>query len=607
MHSYLVLIALLFIVPGTFVNGQVVPAHRIADWSVSGANYDFSANQGSYIDVKSFGASGDGISDDFQAVLNAVNSFGGSRGTLYFPAGTYIINGSISLPDSITLIGESSGSTVLLFNAGENNHAIKISGVSTGSFIPVLSGYQKNSNQLIISDASTFANGDMAELIQDGHQHMTSSWAMESLGQMLVVDSVSGNTLFLNQPIRMDYDSLLAPRLRRVNPRRAVSIECLKIERADQTNSSTANIGFFYAYNCRVFGVESRFCNFAHVDIRVSSNITVRSSYFHEGHNYGSGGKAYGVCVNATSGSCLVENNIFRKLRHSILLQSGANGNVFAFNYSTEPHWTDVSLPANSAGDIVLHGNYPYLNLFEGNIVQNIVIDDSHGKNGHHNTFFRNRAELYGIFMNNNPATDSVNFIGNEVTNTGALMGLYYLNGQNHFQSGNNIRGTITPAGTGTLPDTGIFYNQAPSFWNIPDNFPAIGPPNAIGGSTIPARTRFLSGSGLATCNDTDAVNYIAEITPQKDKIEIIRCAYNTSQQRFEMLINFEDSESRVVIELFNLMGVRLAAESLTPVPGLNYFVIPTGNGISTMGLYIVRVRQGEILKSKKVLISSGS
>jgi hypothetical protein len=95
----------------------------------------------------------------------------------------------------------------------------------------------------------------------------------------------------------------------------------------------------------------------------------------------GGGGKGYGIMVQNTSGDCLIENNIFRHLRHSMILQAGSNGNVFGYNYSIDPYWTEVSLPSNAAGDIVLHGNYVYANLFEGNLGQQIVIDDSHGIN----------------------------------------------------------------------------------------------------------------------------------------------------------------------------------------------------------------------------------
>jgi len=91
-----------------------------------------------------------------------------------------------------------------------------------------------------------------------------------------------------------------------------------------------------------------------------------------------------------------------------VLLQSGANGNVISYNYSLNPNQSD-SPPANGAGDLVLHGNYPFANLFEGNICQNVMIDASHGINGPYNTFFRNRVQLYGIIMSPSPATDSMN------------------------------------------------------------------------------------------------------------------------------------------------------------------------------------------------------
>ena len=91
--------------------------------------------------------------------------------------------------------------------------------------------------------------------------------------------------------------------------------------------------------------------------------------------------------LHFTTNECLVEDNIFNHLRHSMILQAGANGNIFSYNYSYDPYWTGVFFPANSAGEIVLHGNWPYANLFEGNDVGNIVIDNSHDANGPHNTF----------------------------------------------------------------------------------------------------------------------------------------------------------------------------------------------------------------------------
>ena len=233
-------------------------------------------------------------------------------------------------------------------------------------------------------------------------------------------------------------------------------------------------------------------------------------SYFHDAHNYGGGGKGYGVVCQFATGECLIRDNNFNHLRHSMLLQSGANGNVYSYNYSQDPFWTDVALPANSAGDIVLHGNYVYANLFEGNTCQNIVIDDSHGQNWPYNTFFRNRAELYGIFMNTSPATDRQNFIGNEIPNEGFLFGLYAFAGTDHFFYGNNHRGEVKPAGTDDLAEPSLYLSVTPFYYDIYSNWPPIGYPAAINTFNNEAYANFYSG-WTVQCENTYADLSIAE------------------------------------------------------------------------------------------------
>ena len=111
----------------------------------------------------------------------------------------------------------------------------------------------------------------------------------------------------------------------------------MKIIREDVSSSQTSNIKFSRAGNCWVSGIESDKCNFAHIDAEYSSNLSISKSYFHDAHSYGSGGKAYGVMLHFTTNECFVEDNIFEHLRHSMILQAGANGNIFAYNYSLDP------------------------------------------------------------------------------------------------------------------------------------------------------------------------------------------------------------------------------------------------------------------------------
>lgn len=67
------------------------------------------------INVKNFGAIGDGITDDYDAVLNAVDQACEEGKVLYFPAGTYYLSRKLVLNKNISVVGECMDSVTLLF------------------------------------------------------------------------------------------------------------------------------------------------------------------------------------------------------------------------------------------------------------------------------------------------------------------------------------------------------------------------------------------------------------------------------------------------------------------------------------------------------------
>ncbi len=468
-------------------------APPITDWHKAGVS-DTIPDYSSVVNIMDFGADDSGELSSNDAFLEALAALDGQPGVILFPEGQFFFDRRILLRDSVIMRGEGADKTELTFDLdGQISDAIQIRGQSVNDLIVIEGDIAQNTTELIVN--TDFSGDDLLSqkwfyLVFDDTELMASSWAYGLGGTLVSVKGFSEDTLYLDQPIRLAISDSLQPFLRPVNPVKGCGIECLKVRRSDPTEFQTSNILFRFAHDCWVIGVESEFCNFGHVDIRQSSGITVRGCYFHDAHAFGGGGQAYGVILQSSASSCLVENNAFRLLRHSILLQSGANGNVIGYNYSTEPFWTGVSLPANSAGDLVCHGNYPYFNLFEGNIVQNIVVDASHGKNGPHNIFHRNRAELYGIFMSPGSGTDSTHFIGNEVTNTGFLLGNYSLIGAGNIEYGNRVRGQVRPAGTDSLPLLSLYLTEAPGFWQSA-TWPHIGIDNPDLSALNPAFQRF--------------------------------------------------------------------------------------------------------------------
>lgn len=470
------------------------------NWQDAGYKGNFPAftNEKNILD---YGGDATNTNANDSALTAAVAALNGEAGVIYFPAGEYAFRSSINVNrDSIIFRGAGYDSTRLVFDLGGSlDDLIRISGTLAADTTSIIGDAVRGDSVVTVYSTSGFNVGDWVVLKMDDQAYMYSSWAYGSLSQTMQIKTINANVMTFASPFRFTYSEANGAYLQRLAPRNHVGIECLAIQRLDATAGQSSNIVFSKAVNCVVKGIESDSANFAHIEVNGSSNISITGSYFHDAFAYGGNGQGYGVLLQEGTNECKVEENYFRHLRHSMIMQSGANGNVFGYNYSTEPFWTQPPLPAASAGDIVLHGNYPFMNLVEGNICQNIVIDDSHGKNGTYNTFFRNRAEGYGIFMNNNPATDTVQFVGNEITNSAT--GMNFINGNGHFQFGNNFKGNIT-SGTANIPDTSLYLSDYAALCPDPNSpIPLVGAPGRYNTGRIYAQSRVLEANRYASCS----------------------------------------------------------------------------------------------------------
>jgi hypothetical protein len=361
---------------------------KLTDWSGAGAQSSL-PSVAKKIMLTDFGGKADNVSDNSVALQNAINSLNGNAGIIEIPAGNFLIKKTISIPSNVVIKGQGSDKTILNFNLNGSGDLFSIQGTATPISVPILSGTTKESKTIKVSNAVNFAVNDYVLVKQTANSLLASSWAYNYFFQIEKITKINGNEISLEKPLRLDFPVANNPVLQKINPVQHAGIESLKIKRTDASSGQTSNIFFNYAVNCRVKGVELENANYAHITLQSTANTTISGNYLHDAFDYGSGGKGYGVVLQFGAGDNLICDNIAQYLRHSILVQAAANGNVIAYNYSYNPYWTEGWFPSNSAGDVVLHGNYPYSNLFEGNIIQNLVIDNSHGINGPYNTFFQ--------------------------------------------------------------------------------------------------------------------------------------------------------------------------------------------------------------------------
>lgn len=493
---------------------QTIPISSRVDWSVTG----LSVNPPSIVNtlnVTDFGIIGDNTTNNTLALNNLLNSITvGTPTVVYFPAGNYQFSSTIVLKDNVVLRGDCANNSRLYFNMlGNGYDCISVSKSQSSSYTPITAGFEKESTVLTVGNTASFTVGSFAEIRQQNGSWdaVPATWATYCVGQMVKVVAINGNQITINHPLRISYDLTLNPEIRPIVPIQFAGVENIYIERTDSgTPPGGNNIVFNYAANCWVRGIESNRSVSAHVALYQSTNVEITGSYFHHAIEYtGSNTKGYGIMFAQHTGECLVQDNIFKYLRHSISLKQGANGNVVAYNYSREGNRSEAI--SDYAADISIHGHYPFANLCEGNVMQFLQIDYTWGPAGPYNTFFRNELYTYGVVMSaatgGGQGSNKQNFVGNETTNNTfhiPFYGSYTITGSDHFQYGNNIVGSITPSGTNNLTTTSYYLiNNSPNFWTLSANLPVIGPPNSNNTGSNPAEQRYLSGSNLTLSSPT--------------------------------------------------------------------------------------------------------
>jgi hypothetical protein len=438
---------------------ELLPVDRCIDWTTAGIPGGFKDYAVS-VNVMDFGAKADGVTDDYKAFSAAIEAAKDNSAVL-IPSGSYMIRSPLTFGKPIVLRGEGMDRTHIVFDFAGNpaSDAITAGVENRGVFIPVVSGFEKGSTALAVSGAAGFKAGSFAEILQDNDPaamytspDWKQSWAQDVVGQLFKVVKVEGNIVTIDEPLHISYKKEMNVRIRPVAMVEGAGIEDLHLKRNDKGDGCM--IALRYAAYSRVRQVGSEYILRSHVSMGSCYKCLVEKCVMHHAHDYGGGGHGYGVELNHRTCNCLVENNTFYHLRHSMMVHLGANGNVFGYNTSTDPIATGDHDPNMMICDISIHGHYPFMNLFEGNRVQKITISDYWGPSGPGNTFYRNIVEGENIIVNEKSPYQ--NIIGNKMAKAGCGIKVSStVDAKDLIMFGNIIEGGYdAPIPGGKLPDS---------------------------------------------------------------------------------------------------------------------------------------------------------
>ena len=100
-----------------FSTAQIIPETNLVDCSDAGYPGNF-PEPATVISVMDYGAVGDGVKDDRPALLAAIAALSSQPGVVLFPAGSYKISSTISIPSGVVLRGEGVEATFIKLNMG---------------------------------------------------------------------------------------------------------------------------------------------------------------------------------------------------------------------------------------------------------------------------------------------------------------------------------------------------------------------------------------------------------------------------------------------------------------------------------------------------------
>jgi hypothetical protein len=454
------------------IHSQQIPAirNRGADWSKAGIYTNEGINSANNLfNITKYSGTND------QKLLAALNDakIASGNSIIYFPQGTYLFNNPITLTynsnpnldySNIVFQGDGSDKTILQFNVGKDGNCFRIFGEILGTQYLLQCDVPKDTKNIILP-SNTLQVGNWVRLCENDIYVGTFNGGTGVVGQITKLESTVSNGFTIKDKASKKYSIYNNLWIAKINPIKNVGIENLTIQRIGNQEATQDqyelgnNIIMRYAVNCWIKGVVLNNTCRHHIVVDKCSHIKISGSYILNSVSKSTNSYGYGVLLEGST-NCLIENNIFKYLRHAMIVGSGANCNVFGYNYSREQNWTNPPLPWIIEGpDICLHGRYPYANLFEGNSIQRIWLDAMWGYNGPYNTFLRNRLNEFSTHNMLCLNADSTNFVGNdnvmEITNqlpAGDLLSL--------------INATGYVSGTTATYDLHSWWYYNPPNWN---------------------------------------------------------------------------------------------------------------------------------------------
>lgn len=345
------------------------------------------------VNVKDFGAVGNGVADDTGAINAAVQS--GAK-KVHMPAGTYKILGTINVPSGVSLTGDGITATVLdgsmttLASLTGGRH-IKV-GNATLTQLPALSSnVAKGDTTITFSSAPSLAAGDVIVIFNPTDSSWNADRTYYRAGEFDRVALVSGNTVTLQGRAVDDYIAANVD-VYKLTGAGSCHFANFSLKGLNATNTDAiGGIEFDRCIDSSIENVRVTNCSYAQILLSQCFNISLNEVTCEEDFVVGAGGGTdYGLVIgNSTNVS--VTNGYFAANRHGISVGGGDNVGDVPCRFLRISSCYIGSTTNSQAADF--HGNTEYASYDN-----NVIVGGVGGCGGDHIKITNN--QIIGPFVN---------------------------------------------------------------------------------------------------------------------------------------------------------------------------------------------------------------
>jgi hypothetical protein len=290
------------------------------------------------LNVKNFGAIGNGVADDTAAIQAAIDyASANGKKTVYFPSGSYACL-NIACKANVSLLGK--GATLIKNGGGDSTSVIQVNGAETATKSNLSGNSTAGATVINLTSATGFAVGDYV-LIRDTTYKYTTTGRNQEFRR---IQSINANAVTLDIATIGSYATASSAEMVKLISAHDITIDRLTIQIPIGISGGGINGDLAYnvtIQNCVVSGPYALpgigFSRSAYVNV---NNNTVRDGQVLA--TYG-----YGLLFGESSHNCVAQYNYTYNIRENILTN---NARYCSFLHNTDEYCYDDSFNTHGSG-----------------------------------------------------------------------------------------------------------------------------------------------------------------------------------------------------------------------------------------------------------------